>query len=80
MVEHLAQFLGIDVGAERLGARFEPYSCGKWPCNDGVEAEVVDEVRDEDRVRSALRMAAVTYIGWFLPCGLRRERGDTGSC
>src|SRR3954447_4015794 len=49
-VEHRSQLLGVDVGTERLAARFEPYAGGEWSCDDRGEAEVVDEARDGDEV------------------------------
>src|SRR5437879_881668 len=49
-VEHRAQLPGADIGAERPGARFEPYSFGEGACRDGVEADSVDKARDGGEV------------------------------
>jgi hypothetical protein len=74
-VEHRSQLLGVDVGTERLGARFEPYAGGEWSRDDGIEAEVVDEAHDDtyvvglvtgegDRLASACSCRAPSSRSW----------------
>ena len=40
------KLISADVGAKRLGARFEPYPLGKRSNNNGAESEGVDKARD----------------------------------